>query len=523
MKYRTRGSEDREPQAQQPDPGLYSDPVISELPDIPDDNKALQPVSRPKKKKSVLNLILGIAAALLAVASISMYLAPQLLVKPYSDEEEFRNHADQAFRQIHLLPEKANSRVVTYDYSEDISVALRYDPSEDEKLAVFRDQRIREAENDFRKRALEEEERRKAEKGDSLLYRPLQHVLLIDTAVYESGTGAKSLAIYTEEYKEENRSMEKADAQIDTWLFSDEDLKKLNPSQVFTADYKDKAAAYIRDYVKQNYDREKIGPEEEKYLEVNAENYNKYVINNKEMTFFFDEGTILRKEEGVTAVNVQKQAMGSSIRASIVERYIDPKKPMVALTYDDGPGFDAETRILKCLKKYDAVATFFYLGNRVKSDKNNVKLAYSLGCEIGNHSWDHSNLAGLDADGVKSQISKTNKAIKGVIGINPTVFRPPYGASNETVMKASGMPSILWTVDTLDWSSRDAKKIVAKVKKTKKLDGKIILMHSLYDETAAATEKLVPWLEKKGYQLVTVTELIKYKTGEAPKAGESYN
>ena len=60
------------------------------------------------------------------------------------------------------------------------------------------------------------------------------------------------------------------------------------------------------------------------------------------------------------------------------------------------------------------------------------------------------------------------------------------------------------------------------VKKPKSLDGKIILMHSIYNETADATAKIVPWLKKQGYQTVTVSELIKYKTGETPKAGNLY-
>ena len=188
----------------------------------------------------------------------------------------------------------------------------------------------------------------------------------------------------------------------------------------------------------------------------------------------------------------------------------------------DGPGGDAEKKILKTLKKYGAVATFFYVGNRVEYDQENVRTAYEQGCEIANHSWDHSDLTGLSAKGVKSQLKRTNKAIKAITGVKPELFRPPYGSYNDDVMEAADMPAILWDIDTEDWRSRDAKAVFKVIKKTKKLDGKIILMHSIYGSTAKATAKIVPYLQKKGYQLVTVSELIKYKTGEAPKAGHAY-
>ena len=81
---------------------------------------------------------------------------------------------------------------------------------------------------------------------------------------------------------------------------------------------------------------------------------------------------------------------------------------------------------------------------------------------------------------------------------------------------------ILWTVDTLDWESRDGKKIFDHVTSQGNLDGKIILMHSIHDSTADATEKIVPWLKAQGYQLVTISELIKYKTGADPVPGKVY-
>ena len=112
------------------------------------------------------------------------------------------------------------------------------------------------------------------------------------------------------------------------------------------------------------------------------------------------------------------------------------------------------------------------------------------------------------------QFKDTNAAVRAVIGTDPPVFRPSYGITSDAINKASGVPVIMWNVDTLDWKSRDATKVFNAVKKVKDLDGNIILMHSIYDSTAEATELIVPWLQKNGYQTVTVSELIKYKTGE---------
>ncbi|MBQ1289299.1 MAG: hypothetical protein IIY23_03975, partial [Erysipelotrichaceae bacterium] len=120
---------------------------------------------------------------------------------------------------------------------------------------------------------------------------------------------------------------------------------------------------------------------------------------------------------------------------------------------------------------------------------------------------------------------KTNKKIEKFTGITPQLFRPPYGDYNSkvtSVAKSRGMSEVLWTVDTRDWESRDYRQIVKNIKKSKHLDGKIILMHSIYDDTAKATEQIVPWLDKYGFQMVTISELVEFKTGKGLKPGKVY-
>ena len=94
--------------------------------------------------------------------------------------------------------------------------------------------------------------------------------------------------------------------------------------------------------------------------------------------------------------------------------------------------------------------------------------------------------------------------------------------TNDKINQISGMPVIMWSIDTLDWKLRDGQKIYDKVVNSGNLDGKIVLMHSIHGFTADAVDSLVPWLKSRGYQLVTVSEMIKYKTGADPVPGAVY-
>ncbi|MBO5469194.1 MAG: polysaccharide deacetylase family protein [Lachnospiraceae bacterium] len=188
---------------------------------------------------------------------------------------------------------------------------------------------------------------------------------------------------------------------------------------------------------------------------------------------------------------------------------IDPNKKMVALTFDDGPGKYTKT-IVDCLKKNDAKATFFVVGTSLASYPDAVKYADKAGCEIGSHTYDHKDLARLSADEVKKEVSSTDQKLKKLIGKNAALMRPPYGSIGDTVKKNVGKPMILWSIDTLDWKTRDTQKTIDAVMKDVK-DGDIVLMHDIHEPTKNAALQIIPRLKKQGYQLVTVSELAKYR------------
>ena len=193
---------------------------------------------------------------------------------------------------------------------------------------------------------------------------------------------------------------------------------------------------------------------------------------------------------------------------------------MIALTYDDGPYAPVGNRIMDVMNQYGAKCTFFMVGNRVSSYAAEVQRMAREGFEVANHTQDHPNLRKLGAAQVQSQVNACNNIIQNVSGVRPTLMRLPGGNKSSTVTASTGMPMIMWNVDTNDWKTRNAQStinaVLGKVK-----DGDIVLMHELYTSTAAATETLVPALVSQGFQLVTVSELAYYK-GMPLNAGQLY-
>jgi len=203
-------------------------------------------------------------------------------------------------------------------------------------------------------------------------------------------------------------------------------------------------------------------------------------------------------------------------------RIIDPSKPMVALTFDDGPSALYTDKILDTLEENHALATFFEVGRNVARCPEPVLRMAEMGCEVASHSNAHKNLSKLKQAALLEDLDTADQSFLNAGVDAPTLVRPPYGAVNKTVKSTTGRAVITWTVDTLDWKSRDAQTVIDYVEGYGNLDGEIVLMHSIYSSTAEAVETLVPWLQEQGYQLVTVTELMAYYYGELPQPNQFY-
>ena len=203
--------------------------------------------------------------------------------------------------------------------------------------------------------------------------------------------------------------------------------------------------------------------------------------------------------------------------ASRPKRDIDPGRPMVALTFDDGPCAGASDRILDVLEANGAVATFFEVGSNVERYPEITARADSLGCEIGSHTYAHIDLPSSDEDLLKADRTLCEQAFRNAMGYVPIIMRPPGGALNGTVKLFYDYPFFGWSVDTEDWKTRNSEDTVERIKAFGNLDGQVVLMHSIYDSTADAVQQIVPWLLEQGYQLVTVSELMENRYGTVPE------
>ena len=199
-------------------------------------------------------------------------------------------------------------------------------------------------------------------------------------------------------------------------------------------------------------------------------------------------------------------------------RDVDPEKPMVALTFDDGPREGNTERILEALDAVDGRATFFMVGTNVENYPDTVAAVAEQGSELANHSYDHPQLTTLGTSGAMEQINKTNGLIAGITGITPTIGRPPYGSINNDIITTSGMEWFNWSVDTLDWKSRNADS-VCDVIMSEVGDRDVILMHDIHESTVEAAVRIIPWLHEQGYQLVTISELAEVEGGAENVSG----
>ncbi|PTM56485.1 polysaccharide deacetylase family protein [Desmospora activa] len=191
-------------------------------------------------------------------------------------------------------------------------------------------------------------------------------------------------------------------------------------------------------------------------------------------------------------------------------------QPMIALTFDDGPNPRYTTEILDILKKYDAKATFFVIGEQVEKYPELVKREIREGHEVGNHTFHHRSIKRQNAATISHELAETDILVLGLTGIHPHLFRPPGGYYDqptvETATKA-GYQVVMWSwhQDTRDWSRPGVHKIASTVINNAR-NGDIVLLHDHggnRKQTVAALKRILPALKKKGYQFITVSEMMK--------------
>lgn len=247
--------------------------------------------------------------------------------------------------------------------------------------------------------------------------------------------------------------------------------------------------------------------------------YNYINKNEVELTFYehYSANNILKLDTCNLNINLRDKYIKKNINKKdkdvqynfVYNQKIDKTKPIIAFSFDDGPNYNT-SKLIDVLNKYNARATFFVLGSKIKGNEKVLKKMVDNNMEIGNHTYSHKLLTRLTNSKIEDEINKTNELIYNVTNTKPVLFRPSYGSFNKKIKEISNSPIIIWDIDTLDWKYHNSKMISKNILKKAK-DGDIILMHDIYSATVNAVDQVLPELIKQGYQVVTVSEMFYYK------------
>lgn len=254
------------------------------------------------------------------------------------------------------------------------------------------------------------------------------------------------------------------------------------------------------------------------------------ILSQGEWSKWYKDGEAAVASDHIDGINLSvrtkgKPEPGKKMDLSDVDvSGIDPSKPMVALTFDDGPNAEATNRILDSLQAVGGKATFFVVGTRL-TGKNleALKRAASSGMEIGNHTYAHAYLTKQTKEERLQAMKSVNDIVYENTGQRVRNFRPPGGLYNDEILgeiESFDMAVALWAIDTLDWKHQNPEKTTVSILDNIK-DGDIVLMHDLFVPTATAAEKVIPELHKRGFQLVTMAQLAKLRGGL--ETGKVYN
>jgi peptidoglycan/xylan/chitin deacetylase (PgdA/CDA1 family) len=260
-----------------------------------------------------------------------------------------------------------------------------------------------------------------------------------------------------------------------------------------------------------------------KKKEVKGKKYS-YFIKNSEYSVYSEMGGIpgtnflgsgpflTLVKEGISQLNGGEgnQYLKESQFILKRERYA---VPAVALTFDDGPG-PYTLKILQILQQEEAKATFFVIGKQAEKKGELLRKAVSIGCEIGNHTYSHLNSEKAERARLIEEILKTHDVVERETGKRMSFFRPPgawLDALSYKTIRSLGYEVVLWDVDSLDWRYKNRAVIVSRILSEVK-PGSVILLHDGGGDRSATVEALpmiIREIKKKGYSLVTLSELIK--------------
>ena len=189
---------------------------------------------------------------------------------------------------------------------------------------------------------------------------------------------------------------------------------------------------------------------------------------------------------------------------------VDTREKKVAITFDAAWTNQDTEQIIEILKKHNAKATFFIVGNWAEKFPESVKAFFDAGHTIANHSDTHKAFSKCSREEIKEEIVNCNKKLEEITGKPVTLVRAPSGDYTDQsleVCKELGMTMIQWNCDSLDYTKISINEIVNRVIKGA-TNGSILLFHNGVDNTAPALDEILTQLEMQGYTFVSVEDLI---------------
>lgn len=247
--------------------------------------------------------------------------------------------------------------------------------------------------------------------------------------------------------------------------------------------------------------------------------YDYFTIDGENLTVYFNPEDIGDEYDEVIYLDIPLNTLDllfdtqsetdNNLYFDLKKRNIDPDNKVIALTFDDGPS-KYTNEIIDILKKNNAVATFFVVGNRLSFYEDTLKNMLNTGNEIGNHSYSHKWLNRLSKDEFVLEINNTQNEVKRITGYTPKIFRPTYGGYSDKLKSYTDLTFVLWDVDSNDWKVKNADKIYDNITKNT-FDGSIVLMHDNHRYAAESLDKVIKKLKEEGYSFVTVSELLEVK------------
>ena len=208
--------------------------------------------------------------------------------------------------------------------------------------------------------------------------------------------------------------------------------------------------------------------------------------------------------------NAQTVGAGTYSNRSLPIYSVETEEKKIAISFDCAWGVDYTEKLLDIMSKNDIRCTFFAVQFWVEKYPAYVKKIVEAGHEMGTHSRTHPYMSTLTKAQIQDELTTSSQAIEKLTNKKVTLFRPPYGDYNNTLIdtcKEMGLYPIQWDVDSLDWKNLSATEIAMRIINGAK-NGSIILCHNNGLHTAEALPLIFSTLKNRGFTFVPISELI---------------